>query len=110
MELCAGNLSDFCMGRYLGHFPADIEAMKQMLEGLAYLHEKRYVHRDVKPNNILISLHGTLKIADFGFCKPIGSSDNGSFSMSSNLIAYNYGNYINYKDVKQMQRLELRDG
>jgi len=90
LELCAGNLIDFCLGRYKSPFPTDIEAMKQMLEGLSYLHERRYIHRDVNPSNILISFSGTLKISDFGFCKPIGSSDNGSFSMSSNSITACY--------------------
>jgi serine/threonine protein kinase len=61
--------------------PEEMEALKQMLEGLAFIHSRKYVHRDIKPNNILISQSGELKIADFGFCKPVRGID--SFSMSN---------------------------
>lgn len=88
MELCAGNLSDFCEGRYIGSFPPDIEAIKQMLEGLSFVHQQRYIHCGINPNNILISLDGTLKIAGFGSCKPIESDDTDSFSMSGNIITF----------------------
>jgi serine/threonine protein kinase len=37
-------------------------------EGLDYLHEQKIVHRDVKPDNILI-LHGHAKLADFGLAR-----------------------------------------
>jgi serine/threonine protein kinase len=44
--------------------------MKQILEGIHYIHNKGMIHRDLKPQNILISssqqLEGTVKIADFG--------------------------------------------
>jgi len=90
LELCVGNLSDFCESRYIGTFPPDIEAIKQMLEGLSYVHQQRYIHCGINPNNILISLDGTLKIAGFGFCKPIDSDDTDSFSMSGIIITCYY--------------------
>ena len=80
MELCDGTLADYCKGTYQGIMPGEMEAIKQMLEGLAYIHSQKYVHRDIKPNNILITQSAGLKIADFGFCKPVQHIE--SFSMS----------------------------
>ena len=36
---------------------------------MKYLHEKKTVHRDVKPENVLISGDGHIKLTDFGFSK-----------------------------------------
>lgn len=38
----------------------------QLLRGLSYCHRRRVLHRDVKPQNLLISEIGELKLADFG--------------------------------------------
>lgn len=41
----------------------------QLLRGLAYCHRRRVLHRDVKPQNLLISEIGELKLADFGLAR-----------------------------------------
>lgn len=38
----------------------------QLLRGLAYCHKRRVLHRDLKPQNLLIGQQGELKLADFG--------------------------------------------
>ena len=38
----------------------------QLFRGLSYCHRRRILHRDVKPQNLLISEMGELKLADFG--------------------------------------------
>ena len=41
----------------------------QLLEGLQFCHARGVIHRDLKPQNILISREGDLKIADFGLAR-----------------------------------------
>ncbi|KAJ3091884.1 kinase subunit of RNA polymerase II carboxy-terminal domain kinase I, partial [Physocladia obscura] len=43
--------------------------MKQLFEGLAYLHEKGIIHRDMKGSNLLLNNDGILKLADFGLAR-----------------------------------------
>jgi serine/threonine protein kinase len=40
--------------------------MKGILEGVAYIHEKSISHRDLKPQNILITDDHIIKLIDFG--------------------------------------------
>ncbi|KAJ1499563.1 negative regulator of the PHO system [Coelomomyces lativittatus] len=46
--------------------------MYQLLRGIAYCHEKRVLHRDLKPQNLLINSKGELKLADFGLARTFG--------------------------------------
>lgn len=40
-----------------------------MLEGIAYMHEQHYYHRDLKSANILVSSTGEVKLGDLGLAK-----------------------------------------
>uniref|UniRef100_A0A8C9SQF9 cyclin-dependent kinase n=1 Tax=Scleropages formosus TaxID=113540 RepID=A0A8C9SQF9_SCLFO len=41
----------------------------QILRGLAYCHRRKVLHRDLKPQNLLINERGELKLADFGLAR-----------------------------------------
>lgn len=65
MESCQGLLPPLLVKSYLF----------QCVRGLAFCHARGVMHRDLKPQNILVSRDGRLKLADFGlarsFCPPI---------------------------------------
>jgi negative regulator of PHO system len=43
-----------------------------LLKGIAFCHENRVLHRDLKPQNLLINRRGELKIGDFGLARAFG--------------------------------------
>ncbi|XP_047459683.1 STE20-like serine/threonine-protein kinase isoform X2 [Mugil cephalus] len=68
IEFCAGGAVDAIMlelERPLTE-PQIRVVCKQTLEALIYLHENKVIHRDLKAGNILLSLEGDVKLADFG--------------------------------------------
>lgn len=42
-----------------------------MMNGLNYLHTKRYIHRDIKLHNVMVGIDGNCKLIDFGLAKRV---------------------------------------
>lgn len=62
MELCGKNLHRMLVKSYL----------QQLVKGIAHCHAHRVLHRDLKPQNLLIDKKGNLKLADFGLARAFG--------------------------------------
>ncbi|XP_013171152.1 PREDICTED: cyclin-dependent kinase-like 1 isoform X1 [Papilio xuthus] len=53
----------------------------QTLQGVAYCHRHNCIHRDVKPENILLTADGVVKLCDFGFARMISGSCSSEYSV-----------------------------
>jgi len=62
LDVCEGGLDDTILKSFL----------YQLLRGVAYCHYHRVLHRDLKPQNLLINREGELKLADFGLARAFG--------------------------------------
>ncbi|MDO0955847.1 Stk1 family PASTA domain-containing Ser/Thr kinase [Mammaliicoccus sciuri] len=51
-----------------------VEMTLQILKGIAHAHHHRIIHRDIKPQNILMTKNGTLKILDFGIARALSET------------------------------------
>ncbi|UKN42166.1 serine/threonine protein kinase [Mycobacterium lepromatosis] len=67
---------------------AVVAVLRPVLGGLAAAHRSGLVHRDVKPENILISYDGEVKIADFGLVRAVAAAGITSTSIILGTVAY----------------------
>ncbi|MFQ8840860.1 MAG: protein kinase domain-containing protein [Clostridium fessum] len=55
----------------------------QVAQGLAAAHDQHIVHRDIKPQNMIISRDGKVKVADFGIARAVSSQTIGANAVGS---------------------------
>ncbi|HVR61381.1 MAG TPA: serine/threonine-protein kinase [Polyangia bacterium] len=75
--------------------PLALTIVSALCRGLAYVHTRErdgrllgIVHRDVTPQNVLISQHGEVKLADFGIAKAVGKSEKSATGVIKGKFAY----------------------
>lgn len=77
VELMRCNLTDMVLER-AGYIPEKIMAYicAETLKGLHFLHLQHRIHRDIKSDNVLVSLEGDVKIGDFGYAAQLTTDRN----------------------------------
>lgn len=78
---------EYDLMRYISEFGNAGHLIPQLASGICYLHARLIAHRDLKPQNILVSSSGILKIADFGLARSLNATD---FAYSSEVVTLWY--------------------
>ncbi|MFD0207326.1 MULTISPECIES: Stk1 family PASTA domain-containing Ser/Thr kinase [Saccharothrix] len=89
MELVeGGTLRDLLNARGKLDVPLALTVIEKVLSPLAAAHRADLVHRDVKPENVLIGPGGTVKVADFGLVRAVSTAGVTSDTMILGTVAY----------------------
>lgn len=89
MELVdGGNLRDLLREQGSLSVPVTMSVLEPLLDALGAAHSAGLVHRDVKPENVLISAKGQVKIADFGLVRAVSSQTMATGDVILGTVAY----------------------
>lgn len=84
MELVEGiTLKEYIQQNGRLNYATALDFIIQICSGIEVAHEHHTIHRDIKPQNIIVSKNGTLKVTDFGIAKAATSNTIASTAMGS---------------------------
>ncbi|ORX41928.1 Pkinase-domain-containing protein [Piromyces finnis] len=69
-----GTLTDILVNNFMNEKQISVVS-REVLQGLVFLHSKNIIHRDIKSDNILLSMDGDIKLTDFGFCAQLSEQN-----------------------------------
>jgi serine/threonine protein kinase len=77
--------------------PTKMQVLRDLVDGMAFLHKKKIVHCDLKAENVLLTIENRAKIADFGQSRKVG-----------NEVRYGTGTHV-YASPEQLRRQECSE-
>ena len=73
LELCVTDLEKIIKDRTVELTPSHIKTFMHMLmDAVQFMHSRWILHRDLKPNNLLVNSNGVVKVTDFGLARSFG--------------------------------------
>ena len=94
-----GLLRQYCEREKLLPLPFVVKYIKQIAEALQYVHDQGYIHRDVKPENILLDAQRNIWLCDFGIAITIPSLFHDHVS--------DVGGTVEYMAPEQLRRMPV---
>ena len=99
---CGGDLLTL-LSKFEDRLPEEMARfyIAEMVLAIHSLHELHYVHRDIKPDNVLLDRSGHIVLADFGSCLRLmedGTVSQSYFLKNHPIIQYFFGRFKYYHD------------
>lgn len=96
---CGGDLLTL-LSKFEDRLPEDMAKfyIAEMILAIASIHELKYVHRDIKPDNLVLDVSGHIRLADFGSCLKLGADG----TVQSN-VAVGTPDYISPEILRAME-------
>ena len=108
MEYVEGqNITDYCDSHRIG-IRKRLELFVQVCQAIQHAHTKGIIHRDIKPNNVLISLSGkeaVVKVIDFGLAKAVDHTQ----KLSDKTMQTELGRVIGTVQYMSPEQADLED-
>ena len=86
MEYVEGVTVDVFVQRHALSVRDRIVLFQKVCQAVGYAHGQLVVHRDIKPQNILVEPGGVPKLLDFGIAKPLGEEEDGALTKASQRV------------------------
>ncbi|MBI4023580.1 MAG: CHASE2 domain-containing protein [Verrucomicrobia bacterium] len=106
MEFIEGmSVGDMLKDRTPIPLPLALHWLKQAAAGLEYIHNKTMIHRDIKPDNLMVDDSGNLKITDLGLAKNRADSDQ---AMTVTGTVMGSPHYMSPEQVRESKNVDHR--